>query len=196
MKSTHIGEVVRSNTVQFSAVVPQALLQETLSPVKLGQLVKVATAHAAVFGIVSFIEQSPIAAHRQIVPHGKTKEELRREMPQVLELVHTEFTALTVGFYLGSKILQAMPPTPPDLHDFVYHASHDDVAAFLKHPLTFLRLILQSKDTSPDEVIVAFFRNYQAQLSRQDLIALGKELSYLLADDYRRLESILTRIYD
>ncbi len=70
------------------------------------------------------------------------------------------------------------------------------MAAFLKHPLTFLRLILQSKDTSPDEVIVAFFRNYQAQLSRQDLIALGKELSYLLADDHRRLESILTRIYD
>lgn len=196
MSIAYIGEIVRSNTTQFSAVVPQDLAQQMQLPVQLGALVKVEMARFTVFGIVSFIERAPIEANRKVSPYGKTKAELRREMPQVFELVHTEFSALVVGFQENGKILQTLPPTPPDLHDFVYPASRDEIGAFLKKTPTFLRLILQNRETIPDEVIVAFFRNHRAEMTRQDLIALGKELSYLLGDDHRRLESILTRIYD
>ncbi len=196
MTITYIGEIVRSNTAQFSAILPKELAEQPQLPVQLGTLVKVEMTHLAVFGIVSFIEHAPIETNRKVLPHGKTKLELRREMPQVFELVHTEFSALIVGFQANGKILQALPPTPPDLHDFVYPTSRNEVEVFLKKPPTFLRLILQNKETVPDEVIVAFFRNHHAEMERQDFIALGKELSYLLGDDHRRLESILTRIHD
>ncbi|MCS7012117.1 MAG: hypothetical protein RMI34_00280 [Chloroherpetonaceae bacterium] len=197
MRGSYIGEIVRAHTSEFSAVVPPALLEQGNLPVCLGTLVKVQTARAAVYGIVSFIEHAPFDSSRKILPHGKSRDELRKEMPQVFELLQTEFTAIAVGVETAEgKLVQTVPPTPPDLHDFVYATSSHDLARFLERAPTFLRLVLQSRSTVSDEIIVAFFRNYQAQMSRQCLVKLGKELSYLLSDDYRRLESILMRIYD
>lgn len=197
MTHSYIGEIVRAHTAQFSAAVPPSLLTHSTLPVQLGSLVKVETARLPVYGIVSFIEHLPLDASRKVLPHGRSRDNLRREMPQVFELIQTEFTALAVGYEVASgKLVQAVPPTPPDLHDFVYPTSSEERARFFNQTPTFLRLILQSRDTLPDEILVAFFRHYQAELGRQQLIALGKELSYLLGDDHRRLESILMRIYD
>ncbi len=74
--------------------------------------------------------------------------------------------------------------------------TEDEQKNFFSKSPAFLRTILNSRDASPDELLVAFLRNYHAYLSRPQLIAIGKELSYLLGDDHRRLESILSRLSD
>ncbi len=189
-----IGEVIASNTIAFSAVVKSTF--GAALPVKFGELVKTETSGMKIFGIISLIEHAPTEPNRKVAPHGKPKAELKREMPQVFELLQTEFRALVVGYETARGVVSAVPPVPPDLHDFAYLATEDEQKNFFSKSPAFLRTILNSRDASPDELLVAFLRNYHAYLSRPQLIAIGKELSYLLGDDHRRLESILSRLSD
>ncbi|KER09658.1 MAG: hypothetical protein HY22_09880 [[Candidatus Thermochlorobacteriaceae] bacterium GBChlB] len=186
----HIGEVIASNTTQFSAVVPSLFSEQTALPIQLGSLVKTESGAVSIFALVSFIEHLPTEANRKVSPHGKTKAELREEMPQVFELLQTEFTALALGYETAGKLFQSTPPVPPNLHDFVFPASESDARRFFSKP-TFLRALFQHADAAPDNLIVAMLRRYRTLFSLQELVALGKELSYLLADDHRRLEFIL-----
>ncbi len=194
-RELHIGEVIASNTAQFSAVVPPLFSEQTELPIQLGSLVKTESGTVSVFALVSFIEHLPTETNRQVSPHGKTKAELREEMPQVFELLQTEFTALALGYEAAGKLFQSMPPMPPNLHDFVFPASESDARRFFSKP-TFLHALFQRADVAPDDLVIAMLRRYHALFSRQELVALGKELSYLLADDHRRLELILERILD
>ncbi|MFQ3596990.1 MAG: HAS-barrel domain-containing protein [Chloroherpetonaceae bacterium] len=194
MNSEPIGEVIASNTIAFSAVVKSGFGDAL--PVKFGELVKTETNGMKIFGIVSLIEHAPTEPNRKVAPHGKSKAELKREMPQVFELLQTEFRALVVGYETVRGIVPLLPPVPPDLHDFAFLANEDEQKHFFSKTPSFLRTILNSRDASPDELLVAFLRNHHAYLSRPQLIAIGKELSYLLGDDHRRLESILSRVMD
>jgi hypothetical protein len=194
MNSEPIGEVIASNTTAFSAVV-RSSFGDTL-PVKFGELVKTETNSMKIFGIVSLIEHAPTEPNRKVAPHGKPKAELKREMPQVFELLQTEFRALVVGHQTQTAMVPSIPPVPPDLHDFAYSTTDEEQQAFFSKMPAFLRTILNARDASPDELLVAFLRNHRAYTPRPVLISIGKELSYLLGDDHRRLESILTRIID
>jgi hypothetical protein len=194
MRHNPIGEVIASNTLAFSAVI-QNTFGDVL-PVKFGELVKTETSGMKIFGIVSLIEHAPTEPNRKVAPHGKPKETLKKEMPQVFELLQTEVRALIIGYETKQGVVLSVPPVPPDLHDFVYLTHEDERNNFFSKTPTFLRAILNSRDASPDELLVSFLRHHLAHISRQMLVAIGKELSYLLSDDHRRLESILTRIYE
>jgi hypothetical protein len=193
-----IGEVIASKTSLFiAALAPRVETGvEKKSPVAFGSLVAARTGEINIFGIVSMIEHLPTESNRKVSPHGKTKAELRREMPQVFTLLQTEFSALVVGYTRNGLVSPSLPLVPPDLHDFVYPASESDLKQFFKRQPAYIRLILNSYDVMPDELIVAFLRTYLGVMTRQELVSVGKELSYLLGDDHQRLESILTRIYD
>lgn len=192
MNSEPIGEVIASNTNAFSAVV-RSRFGDTL-PIKFGELVKTETSHMKIFGIVSLIEHAPTEPNRKVAPHGKPKAELKREMPQIFELLQTEFRALVVGYEAAHGVVPSIPPVPPDLHDFAYLTSEDEQKSFFSKTPAFLRTILNCRDASPDELLVSFLRNHLTYLPRPLLISIGKELSYLLGDDHRRLESILSRV--
>lgn len=192
MNSEPIGEVIASNTNAFSAVV-RSRFGDTL-PIKFGELVKTETSHMKIFGIVSLIEHAPTEPNRKVAPHGKPKAELKREMPQIFELLQTEFRALVVGYETAHGVVPSIPPVPPDLHDFAYLTSEDEQKSFFSKTPAFLRTILNCRDASPDELLVSFLRNHLTHLPRPLLISIGKELSYLLGDDHRRLESILSRV--
>lgn len=194
MNREPVGEVIASNTTAFSAIV-RSDFGDAL-PVKFGELVKTETSGMKIFGIVSLIEHAPTEPNRKVAPHGKPKAELKREMPQVFELLQTEFRALVVGYETPRGVVPAVPPVPPELHDFAYSTSEDEQKHFFSKTPAFLRTILNCRDATPDELLVAFLRNHHAYLSRPQLIAIGKELSYLLGDDHRRLESILSRLSD
>ncbi len=194
MNSEPIGEVIASNTIAFSAVVKSGFGDAL--PVRFGELVKTETNGMKIFGIVSLIEHAPTEPNRQVTPHGKSKAELKREMPQVFELLQTEFRALVVGYETARGIVPSLPPVPPDLHDFAFLASEDEQKKLFSKTPIFLRTILNCRDTSPDELLVAFLRNHLAHFPRPLFVAVGKELSYLLGDDHRRLESILSRAID
>ncbi len=194
MTHSPIGEVIASNTLAFSAVI-QNTFGDAL-PVKFGELVKTETSGMKIFGIISLIEHAPTEPNRKVAPHGKPKEMLKKEMPQVFELLQTECRALVVGYATQHGVVLSVPPVPPDLHDFVYLTQEDERKTFFSKTPAFLRAILNARDASPDELLVSFLRNHLAHLSRPVLVTIGKELSYLLGDDHRRLESILTRIYE
>ncbi len=194
MRHNPIAEVIASNTVAFSAVI-QNTFGEAL-PVKFGELVKTETSGMKIFGIISLIEHAPTEPNRKVAPHGKPKETLKKEMPQVFELLQTEVRALIIGYETKQGVVQSVPPVPPDLHDFVYLTHEDERKNFFSKTPSFLRAILNARDASPDELLVSFLRNHLAHISRPMLVSIGKELSYLLGDDHRRLESILTRIYE
>ncbi|NTV45850.1 MAG: hypothetical protein HGB11_04880 [Chlorobiales bacterium] len=191
-----IGEVVQSNTAFFSAVIPVKFLQTGSLPVRFGDLVKVGTGIFSSYAIVSFIEHIPTEPNRKVSPHGKDREELRREMPQVFELLQTSFNALIVGFEENGSLRQSTPPVPPSLHDFVYQTTEDERTRFFSKKAAYIRMIMQSRDVMPDELIIAFLRSHLGVIEQAQLVAIGKELSYLLGDDHRRLESVLERIFD
>lgn len=192
--TTRIGEVIAANTTSFALALASEFGSEL--PVRFGSLVKTESNGLKILGVISMIERAPAEPNRKVAPHGKPKETLRREMPQVFELLQTECRALVVGYASANALTQSLPPAPPDLHDFVYLATELEQDEFFAKSPAFLRIILNSHDAMPDELIVALLRNHLPRLPRPRLIDIGKELSYLLAHDHRRLESILTRVLE
>ncbi|MBC8044610.1 MAG: hypothetical protein IAF08_14320 [Rhizobacter sp.] len=179
----------------FSAVVPG----NTLLPVKFGSLVRTSQGAMDIFAVVSFIEHAPTESNRKVSPHGKTKEVLRREMPQVFELLQTEFHAIVLGYRNtgDTRLYQATPPLPPDLHEFVYAATAEEQTSFFSMRTAYIRTLLSNRDMNPDELIAAFLRNHLGLAAMSEhLVAAGKDLSHLLSDDHRRLESIFERILE
>ncbi|ACF13204.1 conserved hypothetical protein [Chloroherpeton thalassium ATCC 35110] len=195
-KTQHIGEVVSSNTVSFSAVIPDSSSAQAVLPVQFGDLIKVETESVFAYAVVYYIEHAPTDSHRKVFPHGRTKDELRREMPQVFELIQTSFHALMVGYEQNNFLRQGLPPQPPGLHDFVFHTTSEEQKAFFDKGFSYLRIFMNSKDVQPDELLVSFLRKYFSIIEKRKLVAIGKELSYLVDDDHRRLEQILERIFD
>jgi len=192
----HIGEVVSSNTVSFSAIVPDDQNSESNLPVRFGELIKAEAEAFDTYAVVYYIEQAPTDSHRKVLPYGRTKNELRREMPQVFELIQTSFHALIVGHGNEQKLSQGLAPQPPSLHDFVFSTTPEEQIAFFEKGFSYLRIFMNSQEVQPDELLVSFLRQYFSIIEKRKLVAIGKELSYLVGDDHRRLERILERIFD
>ena len=63
--------------------------------------------------------------------------------------------------------------------------------------LEFLRIVLQVTDTPPEALAAAAIRQiYQLRKGDRDwLVRVGRNLSFLLKDDYDRLRYILSQIH-
>lgn len=186
----HIAEVVESSTTTIVAECREL----NVSP-PFGAFVRVESEPVSL-GIVFNIATRSLDPTRRPTAYGKTEGELRLEQPQIFELLRTEFHALLVGFYENNTFRQTLPPQPPRLHSFVYVCDKDEVRAFTAEH-DYLRLLLSaSRQTVPDELIIAAGR---AALAAHDndpeyLIRIGKELSRLLPRDYDRLNALVRRI--
>ena len=185
-----IGEVIESSTTQFTA---ECIERECVPP--FGSLV-VAVSDYEVYGLVFEVRTVSVDPGRRPMAYGKTEEELMMEQPQIFELLRTEFQAVICGYRDREGVRQALPPTPPRIHSFVYPCDLEGVRDFTSS-FDFLRMLFSSYLRIPiDELIIASLRN--AYLARDGdpsyLIKAGKELSKLLGDDYERLNSIFRRI--
>lgn len=188
-RSAHIGEVIESCTVEF---VVQCCELHGSPP--FGSLVWVKS-QPPVYGFVYEIITHSVDPSRRPTAYGKTEEELREEQPQIFELLKTDFKSLIVGYEYEGIIRQAIPPHPPRLHSFAYECTPDEVRRFTDE-LDYLRLISSSAKAMRDELIIAVCRNaWEAHdYEHAYLVAMGKELSRLIKDDYDRLRSILRRV--
>jgi len=102
--------------------------------------------------------------------------------------------AAIIGYREGGRIYQHLPPQPPDVHDFVYEASAEDVK-MLSANFEFLRLLSHINSVPTDELIAAAIR--QAAASRpgdEYLIEAGRAISQLFRSDYDRMVSIVKKI--
>jgi hypothetical protein len=122
-------------------------------------------------------------------------EDLRREQPQIFELLKTEFHALIVAYSEEEKIKFALPPLPPPIHSFVYECAKEEVKKLTFEDF-FLRTIISSSNVPADELIVSSLCYAQSArgLDNDYIVRMGKSLARIFKDDYERLSSVLRRV--
>jgi len=190
MPEPYIAEVIESSTIEFSAQT-----RELNGSPPFGSFVKVGKSPTSIAMICDIITGSA-ELNRRPVAYGKSEEELRKEQPQIFELLRTEIKAKIVGYSDGVEMRQLIPPQPPRLHDFVYACTPEEVGKFTQQ-FSYFRTLVGIGGTVSDELLIAAVQQScrcQAISPRACLVRIGKELSRLFRDDYDRLESILKRV--
>lgn len=190
MSAEYIAEVIESSTTEFVAQTRKlhgsppfgAFVKAGASPASLAMIYNISTGSADL--------------NRRPVAYGKTEDELRKEQPQIFELLRTEIRAKIIGYADDYGVQQLLPPQPPRLHSFVFVCTPEEVQTFTRQ-FDYFRTLLGVGGTLSDELLIAAIQQTcgcQPESSYTCLIRAGKELSRLLRDDYDRLESILRRM--
>ena len=190
MPEQYIAEVIESSTTEFSAQT-----RDLNGSPPFGSFVKVGKAPTSIAMICDIITGST-ELNRRPIAYGKSEEELRKEQPQIFELLRTEIKAKIVGYSDGGDMRQLVPPQPPKLHDFVYPCSPEEIQAFTQK-FDYFRTLAGFGGSLSDELLIAAIQQScqcQSMSARTCLVRIGKELSRLFRDDYDRLESILKRV--
>lgn len=193
-----VAEVIESSTRQFTAeVYPDA------DAPPFGSWVEVRPrGGATLFALVSHVEHSSRDTSRRPRAYGRDEDELRREMPQVHEMLCTTFRAQVLAFRRaeGERVRQTLPPQPARIHDFVRPCEDESVCA-LGAPYDFLRTLVQSPDPAVpvDDLLVAALQQVHAahggaRGGQDALVTAGRVLSRLFDDDHERLHSVLRRV--
>ena len=197
MKEPRIAEVIESSTRSLLAEV-----YRECEPPAFGAWIKVSRADGIVlFGLVSHVEIGSFEPNRRAIAFGMTREELQREMPQVMALLRTTFRAQVLAYRdPGGRMHQRLPPYPAGLHDFVLPCRREDIMQ-LGTPYDYLRTLVRHPDPAVpvDDLLVAVLQQvHGAPGGGADgdaaLLAAGRSLSRLLNDDHERLHSILRRV--
>ena len=185
----HIGEIVESETTQFTA---QA--RELNCAPAFGCLVRVGGTPTIV-GLVFNASTQSLEANRRPTAYGKTEEELRREQPQIFELLRTEFSVLVIGYMEGESAVHMIPPQPARIHGFVHQCTDEEVRRCTSG-VDFLRAVLGASGVPTDQLLIATLKKAIKAHERDGdyLVRVGKELSRLLSDDYDRLNSLIRRV--
>lgn len=153
------------------------------------------------YGLVGHVAIESIEPNRRAVALGRTTDELRREMPHVLELLRTTFRAHVLAYQdARGRFRQTLPPQPADIHAFVQPCSPETIQR-LSAPYDYLRMLVNHPDaTVPvDALIIALLQNlyvaYEKGLDGAEvLVEAGRVLSRLLNDDHERLDAILRNV--
>lgn len=191
MTTERIGEIVEASTTRLRAVAPQ-----TFEGPAFGSFVKTFDSSRTTYGVVAYVEHVSIDPTRRAIPLGRTWEELRREQPQVLELLTTEFEALCVAFAEdGGALCAYLPPVPPRVHDFVEACTPDEIGE-LTDDLSFIRTLGASGLPIVAELIAAGIRSAATHQKDQRayLVRAGREVADLFRQDYELASSIIRRI--
>ncbi|HLT45707.1 MAG TPA: HAS-barrel domain-containing protein [Rubricoccaceae bacterium] len=199
-----VAEVIESSTRH---VVAEVLRGQEAPP--FGSWVEIEAADGTVlYGLVSHAETGSVEPGRQAVALGRSRDDLRREMPHVFELIRTTFRAVVLGYWDGRsrtaegepRVLQTLPPRPAALHDFVRCCAPDAVAR-LGAPYDFLRSLATFPDPAvpADDLLAAVLRGLrrahgEGDAGRRAVLDAGRALARLLHDDHERLQSILRRV--
>jgi hypothetical protein len=202
----HIAEVIETATTNFLAqcLEPEDLNFPVMPP--FGSWIKAIDEETGnkIFAVVSYVTTSPIDSIHRARALGLSLDELREQQPQIFAMLKTEFRAAIVGFempqtgkngFSSSQIYHYLPPRPPQIHQAVFHCDGTEIMDFTEKP-DFLRILLQVTDAPADALIAATVREIY-RLRKGDrtwLVAVGRNLSLLLKDDYDRLRYILSQI--
>jgi hypothetical protein len=155
-----------------------------------------------------FVEPNTILAvvgHTEMVSLDSTRRpsalgydsdaELRRQQPQIFELIATEFTGLFISHSDETGMLQYhIPPTPPRLHDRVRLCDASATAAATAD-LRFMRRILRGDmPQAPSEELCAAIvrRGFRARNGDAEYLTdAARQIAEIVGADYDRLRRIL-----
>jgi hypothetical protein len=158
----------------------------------------------SIFAIVFNVITSPPDSVHKPSALGLTRDQLRVEQPHIFALLKTEIHAQIVGYldWQTKEIFQHLPPQPPEVHDFVYSATAEEVLK-LSSEFEFLRLLIGVTSVPADELMAATVREaarVRAQSPQGEavanayLIEAGRAISQLFRSDYERMLSIVRKI--
>lgn len=181
----HIGEIIETNTLKF--VCQSVSLDE--SP-DFGSFVKAKSNNAMIYGIVYNVETTSEDQTRKPVALGLTEEELKKQQPQIFELMHTYFEVQTIGYKL-EKYKGIIPPKPAKIHSFTFLCDKNDLID-ISQDLNFIKYILNGQTGIEDELIASAIRNLSQIVDDRELylIRFGKELMRLLKNDFDKFITI------
>lgn len=194
-----VAEVIGSSTREIVAEV----YRESKTP-PFGAWVEVDTDDGTtLYALVSHAETGSVEPGRQAVALGADydRDRIRREMPQLLELIRTTVRAQVLAYRdPAGRVRQTLPPRPAALHDRLGPCAADAVS-LLAAPYDVLRTLARHPDPAvpADDLLAAVLRNLHAAHGGGDagdtvLVEAGRALARLLDDDHERLQSILRRI--
>ncbi|MTI81029.1 MAG: hypothetical protein FH758_09110 [Firmicutes bacterium] len=187
---THIGEVIESKTTQF---ICQAT--ELHRAPDFGSFVQVQDEHCSIVGVVYNTTTVSSDPSRKPVAYGQTEDELRRQQPQIFQLLRTYFDVLVVGYYQNHQYCGFLPPQPSRIHSFVQQCS-DGQYKEISQNINYISAILSSGCECTDELVAALIRNcsrYHDDATEYQR-RVGSELRRLLAADYERFKTIIRRV--
>lgn len=207
-QTASLGEVIEASTTTFVAV--SARLGE---PPSFGSFVRVAppspttpsesdpfeaftVVSGTVYGLVMEARTSSLEPNRRTVGFGLTEDALRREQPQIWELLATDFTCLIIACAFEGEIRPYLPPRPPRLHAQVALCEEAEVCR-ITDSFSYLRSIASAADCpNCDELIAASLREAYRCHGHDDefLVRAGRELALLFRDDYERMAAILRKL--
>ncbi len=190
-KSGRVGEVVESST---TTLIAEACRLHGAPD--FGAFVRVESDGRNIIGVVHNARTQSSEPNRRPMAYGKTEAELRREQPQIFELLSTQFEVFVLGYLDGTSMVHRFPPQPSRIHSFVFPCRDEEVLAVTEEP-QFLRSLLEAPGLPTDELLLAVLRHAldgRGGESEQYLQSMGSELSRLLRDDYDRLSALIRRL--
>jgi hypothetical protein len=153
------------------------------------------------YGVVFHAETGALEPGRPLTAFGLDEDALRREQPQIYELLATRFSAALVA-HAGADgaVRPYLPPRPPRPHARVFVCDDAETIA-LTERLDYLRpLLLNAGDPGlslpGDELVAALLRRAWRARSGDEafLVRAGRELAALLPRDYDRLRALVNRV--
>jgi hypothetical protein len=196
-----IGEIIESSTTRFTAGA-----YELLAAPPFGALIRAQTRNPAciVYGLVYEIYTGSREPGGRAVVRGRTYSgrdlydaQIYHEHPDLIEVLQTEFSAITVGFAEGGHVWQYLPAQPPPVHYSVYQCDEAELIRFTAQH-DFFRSVLFAGQIPADELLAATLRLATqargAAAGREYLVQAGRELASILKDDYDRLNALLRRV--
>jgi hypothetical protein len=186
-----VGRVLRANVSSY--VLGCRALTEQLPP--FGSLVRTDAVEPSL-GLVFDIAMSDDPLVRQLtVVEGLPPETVQDQLQN--RRLPVEISVLAVGYVRNSRNRQGVPPRPPLSLDTIHLCSDNELLAFTSR-LDYLRLVLNSREVSAEELLVAHLRMAAAArppAQRQFFLEdAGRELARLLGGDLLRLDAILRGI--
>ena len=186
-----VGEVISSHTERV-----EVQCYELHSPPPLGALLRIGS--PPVYAIVREIWNEPVDPSRPLTTRGsdlETEAEVYANNPQLASVLTTRFSAAVVGYGGGTGIQYGVPPTPPNLHAFVFCCDDSEVASFVVQ-VRFLRLLTADRTLTSDLAITAFLRRSAETVNdkRAFLVRAGRTLAAEMIGDGPRLHTILREI--
>jgi hypothetical protein len=193
-----VGEVIDAGTTEFTA---QAYVLHEAPP--FGGFVRASNGEHDVIAVVADAHTGSVDPGRRPIARGRDEadeEDIYRRNPELKELLRTEFRAVVVGHRdAAGDFRRWLPDRPPRLHAFVHQCAPAEIAEFTER-LDFLPTLLGDGGGPVDELVAACLRQAHAARAtggagdRAFLVAAGKELAVLLANEPNRLGAILRRI--
>lgn len=128
--------------------------------------------------------------------YQKTEEELKRDQPQIFELLKTTFNAVIIAHKQESVVCFSSAPVPAKSHAFVRLATDQELICFV-HDFGYLSILFgQVNQVNIDELLVAFVAILQQKklVFEIDLIELLHTYLLLCSNDYRRVRFLAKRL--